>query len=40
VTLTATGNPNSKTQSFPIASDPAHSSYENWAGAVTLTGIW
>jgi hypothetical protein len=40
VTLTATGNPNSKTQSFPIASDPAHSSYENWAGTVTLTGVW
>jgi hypothetical protein len=40
VTLNATGSDIVKTQTFAVASDPSHSSYENWTGTVTLTGVW
>ena len=40
VDLHATAQPTEHTETFAVASDPAHSGKENWTGTVTITGTW
>jgi hypothetical protein len=42
VDLHATAQPTEHTETFAVASDPAHAGKENWTGTVTITitGAW